>query len=407
MSTATCESPESEPAQSPLRLGDRVLAPTYSRPDLLFVRGEGSWLEDTGGRRYLDMSSGIAVTALGHDAAAISAALADNAHGLVHVSNLFHTAPPIELAAALARLSFADRVFFANSGAEANEGAIKFARLVGGADRRDIVYFDGSFHGRTLGALAATDRPDYQAPFAPLPEGFRKAAWDDQAGLDAIDGNVAAVIVEPIQGEAGIRIPDPAWLVALRARCDEVGALLIFDEVQCGLGRTGHLWAHEATGVVPDIMTLAKPLAGGLPMGAILMTERVAEHLRPGHHATTFGGGPLVATVALAVLEVLSAPEFLADVRRKGALFRDRLAALDSPLVAEIRGRGLFVGLKLRVPPRDVRMAALDEGLLVVPAGDDVLRFLPPLNVADAELDEAVVRLERALDRHAAQGVER
>ena len=387
-----------------LRLAEKVLVGTYRRPERLFVRGEGVWLEDATGERFLDMTSGIAVNALGHGAPEVATALREGATDLVHLSNLFHTAPPIALAAALTEKSFADRVFFANSGAEANEGAIKFARLHGGADRHEIVYFEGSFHGRTLGALAATDRPDYQAPFAPLPAGYRRLAWNDLSALGAIDERVAAVFVEPIQGESGVRVPDDAWLVALRQRCDEVGALLVFDEVQCGLGRTGWLWAHEASGVTPDIMTLAKPLAGGLPMGAVLLTEQAASAVKPGHHATTFGGGPLLSSVALRVFERVSDPAFLASVRARGEQLAGGIAAFDSPLVRAPRGRGLLFGVQLTVPPADLCAAALDERLLLVPAGDDVVRFLPPLNVTEAEIDEALGRLSAALHRLEVEG---
>jgi predicted acetylornithine/succinylornithine family transaminase len=381
-----------------IRRADAVLAGTYARPPVPFVAGRGSWLEAEDGRRFLDMTAGIAVNALGHRAPEIAGALREHADGLVHVSNLFHTRPAVELAEALVRRSFAARVFFANSGTEANEGALKFARLRGGADRRDVVYFEGAFHGRTMGALAATDRPDYREPFEPLPGGFRRAPWNDPGGLDAIDGGTAAAIVEPVQGEAGVRVPDPDWLAALRRRCDETGALMVFDEVQCGLGRTGTLWAHEATPVTPDIMTLAKPLAGGLPMGAILLGEEAARAVRPGTHATTFGGGPLVAAVALRVLETVARPRFLAGVRAAGERLQRGLSGLASPFVREIRGRGLMIGVRVS-DPAAVREAAFDEQLLVVPAGEDVLRFLPPLNAPGEDLDEAVSRFGRALRR--------
>jgi acetylornithine/N-succinyldiaminopimelate aminotransferase len=391
MSTRT----ETGPAEL-LRRGDEVLAPTYARFPHLFVRGSGCWLEDAEGERFLDLSSGIAVNALGHGAPEVAEELRAGADGLVHVSNLFHTAPGIELADELVRHSFAEQVFFSNSGAEANEGAIKFARLAAGPERSTIVYFDGSFHGRTLGTLAATDRPDYRDPFRPVAGGFERAAWNDPKALDAIDDRVAAVIVEPVQGEAGIRVPSREWIEALRRRCSETGAFLIFDEVQCGLGRTGHLWGHEPFDVEPDLLTLAKPLAGGLPMGAVLLGGRVAKAVKPGVHATTFGGGPLVARVALRVFRTIADPDFLAEVRRKGKMLRDRLEAIESPRVREVRGLGLFLGVQVE-DPAAVRDAALAERLLLVPAGDDVLRFLPPLNAPDSDLDEAATRFERAL----------
>ena len=259
--------------------------------------------------------------------------------------------------------------------------------------------FAGSFHGRTFGALAATDRPDQQRPFEPLAGGFRCLPWNDEAALAAIDEGTAAVIVEPIQGEGGIRVPAPGWLAALRRRCDAVGALLVFDEVQCGLGRTGKLWAHQTYGAEPDLMTLAKPLAGGLPMGAVLMTAKVAQTITPGCHATTFGGGPLVSTVALAVLETVSKPEFLRQVRERGRQLRTLLHQLPGPPVREVRGRGLFVGVRLAVPPKAVVDAALDRGLLLVAAGDDVVRLLPHLDVELEQLELAVELLGQSLDR--------
>lgn len=385
-------------AAPPVRRADAVLAPTYVRPGIVFVRGEGGWLETQDGRRFLDMTAGIAVNALGHAAPEVTEVLREAAGGLIHVSNLFHTTPAVDLAEALVRRSFASCVFFANSGAEANEGAVKFVRLAAGPQRHDIVHFDGSFHGRTLGALAATDRPDYRRPFEPLAGGFRRAAWNTEEGLDAIDESAAGAIVEPIQGESGVRVPDDDWLRALRRRCDETGAHLIFDEVQCGLGRTGKLWAHELPAVRPDVMTLAKPLAGGLPIGAVLLDRKVAAAVRPGCHATTFGGGPLVCRVALRVLETVAEEAFLAGVRRRGERLRRGLEELRSPLVREIRGRGLLLGVQV-ASPQAVREAAFEEELLLVPAGDDVLRFLPALNAPDADLDEAVARFGRALAR--------
>ena len=381
-----------------IRRADAVLAGTYVRPSVTFVSGSGSRIQTDDGRSFLDMTAGIAVNALGHASPEIAAVLREHADDLIHVSNLFHTRPAVDLAEALVERSFAARVFFANSGAEANEGAVKFARLRGGPERREIVYFEGSFHGRTMGSLAATDRPDYREPFEPLPGGYRRAPWNDPDGLTAVDGRTAAAVVEPVQGEAGVRVPDDAWLAALRRRCDETGALLIFDEVQCGLGRTGTLWAHEQPAVTPDVMTLAKPLAGGLPMGAVLLGDEAASHVRSGSHATTFGGGPLVCRVALKVLETVSRPEFLAGVCAAGDRLRRGLEGLESPSVLEIRGRGLMIGVRVK-DPAAVREAAFREELLVVPAGEDVLRFLPALNVTPSDLDEAVSRFGRALRR--------
>lgn len=398
MSVATERKGSKPSARALLETADRVLAPTYARPDLLFTSGEGAYLTDAKGDRYLDMTSGVAVTALGHASPVVAGALREAAGGLSHTSNLFHTEPAIALAADLVECSFADRVFFTNSGAESVEGAIKFARLRAGDKRRTILYFDHSFHGRTFGALAATDRPAAREPFAPLPEGFSRAKWNDLEALEQVDETVAAVVVEPVQGEGGVRVADAAWLSALRRRCDETGALLVFDEVQCGMGRTGKLWAHEHMGVTPDLMTLAKPLAGGLPMGAVLMTEDVASAVRPGSHATTFGGGPIVATVARRVLAEIRRPELLQQVADRGAWLTRRLVESSSPEVREVRGLGLLIGVRVPDASRVVERA-LAERLLVVAAAGDVVRLLPPLNVSEAELEEAVHRLERAMQR--------
>ncbi len=391
----------SEGTVGQLQLGwaSRYLAPTYARPQCLFTDGRGCELEAAGGTRYLDMTSGIGVLALGHRSGVVLDAIREATEGLIHVSNLYHSGPPALLARALVRRSFADRVFFCNSGAEAVEGAIKFARLAAGPERSTIVYFDGSFHGRTMGALAATDRPDYQRPFRPLAGGFQRAPFGDGGALGQLDETVAAVLVEPIQGESGVHVAPDEWLRAVRARCNEIGALLILDEVQCGLGRSGRLWAHEWAGVAPDLMTLAKPLAGGLPIGAVLMTERVAGALTPGCHGTTFGGGPLVTHVALRVLQAIDDDALLGAVQARGRYLREALARLDTPRVTDVRGRGLMVGVEVSVPAGEVVRHAAEEGLLVVPAGGDVVRLLPPLTVTEAELDEAVGRLERALQR--------
>lgn len=370
--------------------GERVLAPTYKRPDVLFTEGQGSHLSDASGRRYLDMGSGIAVVALGHGAPVVREALTRALNHPIHVSNLYHTQPPITLAAELVKRSFADRVFFCNSGAEAVEAAIKFARMAGGDARREIVYFSGSFHGRTLGALSATDKPAYQKPFTPLPGGFRMLGFGDEEALQSITEKTAAVLVEPVQGESGIHVAPEDWLRALRRRCDETGARLVFDEIQCGVGRTGDLWAHSHSGVEPDLMTVAKPLAAGLPIGVTLMTEDVAEHLTPGCHGTTFGGGPMVTAVAVEVLRHIHRPEFLATVRNRGEHLMKELRGIDSERIQEVRGRGLMVGVELDVDPARVTRAAAQRGLLVIPAGGQVVRFLPPLNVTEDELDLAM-----------------
>ena len=378
-----------------LELGDRALAPVYRRPPVLFTHGQGAFLRTDGGDEYLDFTSGIAVTAFGHGAGIVERAAASG-DGLVHVSNLYHTQPALELAIALTRHSFADRVFFANSGTEAVEGAVKFARLhAGSPEKREIVYFSGSFHGRTLGALSATDRDDIKDPFRPLAGEFRRLRFADMGDLELLGSRTAAAIVEPIQGESGVRVAPKDWLLALRRRCNEVGALLVFDEIQCGLGRTGRLWAHEESDVHPDLMTLAKPLAAGLPIGAVLMTEHVAGSVQPGSHGSTFGGGPVVCRAALEVLERVRQPEMLEEVVQKGERIRTRLASMTG--IEEVRGRGLLLGVRTPFPAPEVVAAAFEQRLLLVPAGKEIVRLLPPFVVRDAEIDEGLGRLARTL----------
>lgn len=380
-----------DPAASLLRV--------YKPAAPLFTGGEGCELIADDGRRYLDFTSGIAVNALGYGdpdvAAAIHTALDA---GVIHTSNLFRTAPAAELAAWLTARSFADRVFFCNSGAEANEGAIKFARKWAGTEKREIVAFRGGFHGRTMGALAATDRPAYQQPFAPLMPGVRFAEVGDVAGLEArlSWGTVAAVIIEPIQAEGGVQPVPAEFLRAVRRLCDQAGALLIMDEVQTGLGRAGSLWAHEASGIAPDIMTLAKPLAGGLPMGAVLVTEAVAAALQPGDHGSTFGGGPLVASAALATCRKIES--LLDDVRRKGTLLADLLGALAlrNSAIRAVRGAGMLWGIEVD-GAAGIVSRALESGLLLCSAGADVVRLLPPLVIGDDELRRGVAILEEAI----------
>jgi predicted acetylornithine/succinylornithine family transaminase len=411
MSTATLEQPHVDEHWSRriLAEGERVLAPTYRRPDVLLTDGQGSHLVDAMGKRYLDMGSGIAVSALGHAAPVVGEAMREALAHPLHVSNLYHTRPPITLALELTDRSFADRVFFSNSGAEAVEAAIKFARLAGGDHRREIVHFSGSFHGRTLGALAATDRPDHQAPFAPLPGGYRLLPFGELEPLQEISARTAAVLVEPIQGESGVNVAEDTWLQSVRQRCDETGALLVLDEIQCGLGRTGDLWAHSRSTVTPDLMTVAKPLAAGLPIGATLMTEAVASHITPGCHGTTFGGNPFIAAVATRVLRHIDRPEFLGRVHERGTRLVRLLRSLDSPRIQDIRGRGLLIGVALDVDPLQVAAAAVRRGLLVIPAGNRVVRFLPPLTVTDEELELAVELFSHVLAaiRPASEGADR
>ncbi len=391
-------------AEAARTLADRYLVGVYKRPDLLLTAGEGVWLIDAEGKRYLDAVAGIAVNALGYGDPELVRTLQEAAEGLWHVSNLYHTAPHLELARDLVERSFADRVYFANSGTEAVEAAVKFARAwarrTWGPGKTTVVAFTGSFHGRTMGSLALTHREKYQAPFRPLMGDVRFAPFNDLEGTARVLGpDVCAVIVEPIQGEGGIRPARPEFLRGLRELCDRWNALLIFDEIQCGLGRTGHLWAHQAAGVTPDLMTLAKPLGGGLPIGVTLTTEAVARTLGPGDHGSTFAGGPLVTAVARKVLERVADPAFLEGVRRKGAYLEARLREADLPGVREIRGRGLMWGVEIEGSAREAVAAALEEGLLVVNAGDHVIRLVPPLIIDEAELEELVRRLKGALAR--------
>lgn len=389
-------------AHDTMDLEHHYIAGTYARAPFVLDHGQGCWVYDTDGNAYLDCMAGIAVNALGHAHPALIAALTEQAGKLWHVSNLFHTAPHARLARKLCETSFADRVFFCNSGAEANEGAFKFARKWAhdtvGPEKHAIVAFTGAFHGRTMGALAATPREKYQAPFRPLLPGVRIAPFNDLAGTAEVMGDdVCAVIVEPIQGEGGVHPAEPEFLAGLRELCRRHGALLIFDEVQCGLGRTGTLWAYQGYGVTPDILTAAKPLAGGLPMGAILMTQAVADVLHPGDHGSTFAAGPLVASVAEAVMARVADPAFLADVADKGRYLKERLEEINSPHIVEVRGKGLMIGVDLDLPSADVVSAGYRHGLLLVNAGPNTLRLVPPLVISREEIDLLIERLSAIL----------
>ncbi len=387
-------------AQQVIAWEQQYVLGVYTRPPVVFERGEGVWLYDTEGNRYLDLVAGIAVNALGYGNPDIPRIMAEQAAKLIHVSNLYHTEPHTRLARLLVEHSFADKVFFCNSGAEANEAAIKFARKYArthhGEGKTVIVAFEGAFHGRTMGALAITPRPYYQDPFRPLMPDVRIAAFNDpEAARAAITEDVAAVFVEPVQGEGGIRPATKEFLQAVHDAARAVGALLVFDEVQCGLGRTGKLWAHEHYGVTPDIMTIAKPLAGGLPMGATLVTQRVADALAPGDHATTFGGGAVVSAVAAYVVSRLADAAFLAQVQARGERLMRRLRELNTPHIVDIRGRGLLVGIEFDQDIRPMVQKALNYGLVLVNAGPNVIRMVPPLVISDEEIDEAVERFAR------------
>ncbi|WP_210496834.1 aspartate aminotransferase family protein [Microvirga antarctica] len=374
----------------------------FARADLSFEKGEGAWLVTSDGERYLDFGAGIAVNALGHAHPHLVEALTTQAGKLWHTSNLFHIPEGERLAQRLVDASFADVVFFSNSGAEANEAAIKIARRYhfsnGHPDRYRIITFEGAFHGRTLATLAAGGQAKYLEGFGPKVEGFDQVPLGDMAALKAAIGpDTAALMIEPIQGEGGVREVPNAYLQELRALCDQHGILLIFDEIQTGIGRTGKLFAYENTGVTPDILAAAKGIGGGFPMGACLATSRAAKGMTYGSHGTTFGGNPLAMAVGNAVLDVVLAPGFLEDVERKGLLLKQRLASLidrHPTMIAEIRGHGLMMGIKTRVPNTDFVTAARDQKIIVIGAGDNVVRLLPPLIVSDAEIAEAVDRLD-------------
>ncbi len=376
------------------RLEQSNVIHSYARMPVEFVRGEGARLWDAEGNEYLDFLCGISVTNLGHCHPRVVAAIREQAGVLMHVSNLFYTEPGMRLAERLARSSLGGKVFFCNSGAEANEAAIKLARRARAGG--DVVVIHGAFHGRTYGALSATPQESKQAPFAPLVPGFRAVAADANAIADAVDEHTAAVLLEPIQGESGVHELSPEALRAARSACDEHGAALIFDEVQCGMGRTGTLWAHEQLGVVPDAMTVAKALGGGLPVGALVTGPRLADVLQPGDHGSTFAGGPLVATAALTALELTSDPELLARVLELGARLAEGLAEL--PGVLEVRGRGLMLGCELDAgAPEVARRALLEQRLVINATGPSTLRLLPPLTIDESEVQDALMRLERAL----------
>ncbi|MBA3854420.1 MAG: aspartate aminotransferase family protein [Gemmatimonas sp.] len=378
---------------------------TYRRAPMELVRADGVRLYDADGKAYLDFASGIAVNALGYNDAGVNAAIAEAAAtGLIHTSNLFRTTPGEQLADKLVAASFADKVFFCNSGAEANEGAFKFARRwarnVGGPAKHEIVSLRGAFHGRLFGTVAATDRPQYRNHFRPLAGGIHIHERSiEELSRVISDEQTAAVIVEPIQGEGGVRVLDTGFVRELRALTAERNVLLILDEIQCGYGRTGSFFAYEQYGITPDLLTMAKPMAGGLPMGAVLLTQRVADAMQPGDHGTTFGGGPLVAHVANHVFDRLHDPAMLEHVRREGQWLGDQLLALHarSPKVRAVRGRGLMWGVDVTDPAKDVVARALGQGLVLVGAGDHTLRLLPPLVMQRKDLSEGLAALEAAI----------
>lgn len=387
------------------QLEARYIMNTYNRQEdctLFLVKGEGCLVWDNKGKDYLDFVGGLAVNLLGHCHPDVVAAICSQAGELIHASNLYYTRPQAELARILVEHSAGDQVFFANSGAEANEAAIKLARKFHHPGRHKIITARHSFHGRTLATVTATGQRKYQRGFAPLPDGFSYALFNDLASFEQlVDRETAAIMIEPVQGEGGIHVAAPAFIRGLRELCDLTGMLLIFDEVQCGLGRTGRLWAYEHYGMAPDIFTTAKGLGGGMPIGAMLARSGVAEVFKPGDHASTFGGNPVACRAALAVLNILLKESFLEQVHEKGRFFMAGLRRLGSSfpdLVGEVRGLGLMAALELREPlAGPAQQSCQEKGLLVNAIGDKILRFLPPLIAAEAELDQALAILEQVL----------
>jgi acetylornithine/N-succinyldiaminopimelate aminotransferase len=376
---------------------DQVLATTYSRMPVVFEKGAGATLWDTEGREYTDFLAGIAVCGLGHAHPAVQAALSEQAGKLLHVSNLFYTKPQVELGEWLIRHSFADRVFFCNSGAEANEAAIKLARKYfydkGQTGRYRIIAMEQSFHGRTMGSLSATGQAKIRKGFEPVLDGFEFVPFNDLKALRAkLDETVCAVLLEPIQGEGGIVCPDPDYLPAVRRICDETGTLMMLDEIQTGMGRTGKLFAYEHAGAAPDIMTLAKALGNGLPIGAMLAREAVANAFGPGAHATTFGGTPIITAGALAVVKTMAAEGIVAQAARTGEYFMERLQALQRrhDRIAAVRGRGLLLGLKLNEEGAPLVNACLARGFVINCVQGDILRFAPPLIISTREIDALI-----------------
>ncbi len=384
-----------------------ALLPTYARAEVSFVRGVGAWLEASDGSRYLDFGAGIAVCSLGHSHPRLVEALMEQGQKLWHVSNLFRIPGAERLSRRLADACFADLVFFTNSGAEALEGAIKTARKYhaasGHPERFRLITFEGAFHGRTLATIAAGGNPKYIEGFGPKVEGFDPVPWGDLEAVEAaITPETAGVLVEPIQGEGGIRVPPPSFLRGLREICDRHVLLLVVDEVQSGMGRTGKLFAHELVGVTPDVMAVAKGIGGGFPLGAFMATHEAGKGMVVGTHGTTYGGNPLAMAVGNAVFDVLMEPGFLERVAHTGLLLTQKLAALKDAhprVIAEIRGEGLMLGVKTHVLNSEFAVAVRNEHMLVIPAADNVVRLLPPLTIGADEIDEALARLERACVR--------
>ncbi|WP_290808028.1 aspartate aminotransferase family protein [Ferrovibrio sp.] len=383
-----------------------ALMSTYARQDLAFERGEGSYLFTADGRRYLDFGSGIAVTALGHAHPHLVKAIQEQAAKLWHTSNLFRIPEQEKLAERLVANSFADKAFFCNSGAEANEGAVKVARkyfaVSGKPEKFRIITFDGAFHGRTLGMLAATNNAKYLEGFGPKVEGFDQVAFSVKAAKDAITPETAAIMIEPIQGESGIRSVPTEMLRGLRQLCDEHGLLLILDEIQTGMGRTGKLFAYEWSGIEPDIISLAKGLGGGFPVGAVLATKEAAKGMTPGTHGTTFGGNIMAMTAGNAVLDVMLEPGFFDGVQKRSSYFMQQLVMLKDrypEVIEDVRGQGFLMAVKTKIPNTEFQTALRDEHVLGVLAGDNTLRLIPPLTVPEKDIAEGIHRLEAACQK--------
>lgn len=394
-----------EMSQHIMNRADKVIAKTYKRFPVVIKKGKGCSLWDTEGKKYMDFVSGIAVCNLGHAHPKVAEALSKQADVLLHVSNLYYTEPQIELAYRLTENSFADRVFFCNSGAEANEAAIKLARKYfkdkGESERYRIVTMEKSFHGRTMATLSATGQDKIKKGFEPLLEGFDYIPFNDIDALrKSIDPSTCAVLLEPIQGEGGVRCPDPDYLKAVRRLCDETDVLLIFDEIQTGMGRTGKFFAYEHFGIEPDIMTLAKALANGLPIGAMLAREEVAEAFGPGAHASTFGGTPIITVASVQVLKVLLEENLIHHCAKMGAYFKERLSGLKAKheSIVDVRGMGLLLGMKLKIEGDTIVNSCMEKGFLINCIQGNILRFIPPLIVEKEEIDALVVCLDEMLD---------
>ena len=378
--------------------------PVFARYNLVLSHGEGPYVFDTEGKKYIDFLGGIAVNVLGHAHPALVKAVSEQAGKMIHCSNLYYTEVQATLAKKLAELSGLDKVFAGNSGAEANEGAIKLARKYGktiAADKVEIITAEHSFHGRTLATLTATGQPKYQKGYEPLPGGFTHVPFNDIAALEAImSAKTCAVMLEPIQGEGGVNIPDADYLIKVRQLCDKYGALLILDEIQTGIGRTGKMFAYELFGIKPDIVTLAKGLAGGVPIGAFITTSKVATAFTAGDHGSTFGGNPLACAAANVVLKVIEEEKLLENAQKIGDYLVDKLNALKSKypaLITEVRGKGLIVGAKLTIPGRDIVNSCLSQGAIINCTAGDVLRFVPPLTITKDHVDEMIAVLDKTL----------